>query len=310
MQLLAVFGDVQIVLFITAARYAIGYLYSNYGGNADSSACRTGLLLAFLVTYAVLMLAIVLFGVVVWGTGARQYLPVILAPSLSIFSSFVAAYLAIAIESFWIDTVNEAQYDTFLALLEIVLASCSVVSCIRVASQAFMASDRCRMIWAFSFGVAAILFRDTVFNVVFLVLFITTEVVRAAVIYVGDKTQRATMDPTRTRPFRTVELVTGAVQVSLLFLFFFASVATEHNILRFVAPDRILQDLHASNMTYLEYLREQVPSMAAALSRYTGSTHVSTGFVVVLWVVFLSVAVPEFYAATSSPAPVPKSRSA
>ena len=191
MQLFAIFGEIQAVLFLTAARYAISHLYATYSTNPNPAACRTALLLTFLAAYAVSLLVVVLVILMLPGKDHYKQYTRILSPSLSVLSAFLVAYLVLVIEGIWHNISSGSEYDSFLAISEIVFSFFATVSSMRVARHAFAISDQCRVLWAFSFGIAVILFRDAEFVVLFLVFSTVIESVRIVFGYISGKTRRS-----------------------------------------------------------------------------------------------------------------------
>ena len=300
MKFFAIFGEIQAVLFLTATRYAISHLYATYSRNPNPAACRTALLLTFLVAYAVCLLAVVLLAAILTAKDNYKQLTPILAPSLSILSAFLAAYLVLVIEGIWINISSNSEYDAFLAIFEIIFAFFAAVSSTRVARQAFAKSDQCQVLWAFSFGIALILFRDAEFVVLFLVVSTVIEGARAVFGYISGKDRSSSQGGKGVSQFRTLHLCVDVLQVAVLFLFFFTSVAAQHNVSRLTPTEDVARMIRAANVTYARHLENLNPEMAAALRWHDSGSEMSTGMLAVLWVVFGVVAFSTFFRRTAS----------
>lgn len=299
MKFFAIFGEIQAVLFLTATRYAVSHLYATYSGNPNPAACRTALLLTLLVAYAVSLLAVVLLSALLTGKDHHKQLSLILAPSLSISSAFLSAYLVLVIEGLWLNISSNSKYDAFLAIFEIVFAFFATVSSIRVARQAFAESDQCQVLWAFSFGIALILFRDAEFVVLFLVVSTAIEGARAVFGYISGKNRSTSQGGKGVPQSRTLDLCVDVLQVAVLFLFFFTSVAAQHNVSRLTPTEDVERMIRGANVTYTQHLETLNPEMAVALRWYDSGSEISTGVLVVLWVVFGVVAFSTFFRRTT-----------
>lgn len=299
MKFFAIFGEIQAVLFLTATRYAVSHLYATYSGNPNPAACRTALLLTFLVAYAVCLLAVVLLSAILTGKDHHKQLSAIIAPSLCILSAFLSAYLILVIEGLWHNIARNSEYDAFLAIFEAVFAFFATVSSIRVARQAFAKSDQCQVLWAFSFGIALILFRDAEFVVLFLVVSTVIEGARAVFGYISGKNRSALQGGKGVPQFRVLDLCIDVLQVALLFLFFFTTVATQHNVSRLTPTADVERMIRSANVTYIHHLETLNPEMAVALRWYDSGSEMSSGLLVVLWVVFGVVAFSTFFRRTT-----------
>ena len=156
------------------------------------------------------------------------------------------------------------------------------------------------MLWAFSFGIALILFRDAEFVVLFLVVSTVIEGARAVFGYISGKNRSSLRDGKGVPQFRTLDLCVDVLQMAVLFLFFFTSVATQHNVSRLTPTEDVERMIRAANVTYVQHLETLNPEMAAALRWYDSGSDMSTGMLAVLWVVFGVVAFSTFFRRTTS----------